>query len=671
MTYFNKKAAFALSMLTAGVMGVTQQAYANSISSIQTLNPAQNITQLRIGFDEAVITPTAYQQSGSNQLVLDFNNVNTSIAKNTVLNDGVVNSITALQGGNTTRLLVDLAGAANYDSRVEGNQLVVDIFHLGNHTAINKTVAQPSVIVNPLLVPTNAQNTMQDYSAVSSINYSGNAQGGGSVSIVLANEAIPVDVQRQGGKIIVRMTGSNIPKHLLKRLNAGGLVSSIDVQNQGRSGVITINVSDDYEYQAYQSGTQLKINVRPATPLAEPTLEERVYEGEPLSMEFEDVPVRTVLDVLAKFTDLNIVAGDSVQGNITLRLMNVPWDQALDIILTSRNLDKRRNNNVVIVAPAAELAQQEADALKAQQEVKELAPLRTEYIRLNYAKAPDVLALILESRNAGSVDDSTHSTGLLSSRGSVSMDQRTNTLIVKDTTESIKNIHAMIEKIDISVKQVMVEARIVSATNGFDKQLGVKWGLIHDTKMRNSRFQAGGSENTLQNLRASNDGVLSISPAKSNMTVNLGASSPVGSIAFGLLNVANSILDLELSAMQADNKGEIISSPKVLTADKQTARISSGYQLAFQESAGNGATATAFVEAALTLEVTPNITPDGKIGLDLNITNGTPTVINGATAISEESVETNIILEDGQTVVLGGVFFNNVSNNQTDRKSVV
>ena len=519
------------------------------------------------------------------------------------------------------------------------------------------------------------------YDGLTAVNFAAGNDGGGNVSIALANEAIPVDVQRQGNKLVVRLTGSTVPRNLLRRLNVNsGLVDSIDTKNQGQNGVITINVKEDYEYQAYQSGNQLNINIRKPELLREPTLEEKVYSGEALSMEFQDVEIRSVLDILAQFTDMNIVASDSVAGNITLRLINVPWDQALDIILKSKNLGKRENGNVILVAPSTELAEQEARDLAAQQAVESYAPLRTEYIRLSYAKAADVLTLISQGSGssggssgtggANSVDNNT----LLSNRGTVTVDERTNTLIIKDVAASIENIHKLIGKIDIPVRQVMIEARIVSATDSFSKEIGVRWGILSNGAANNRNLLVGGSNQTLWDLKDFDVETTTINgqtvsypkydiSRPDNLNVDLGVANPAGSIAFGLLGISDFMLDLELSAMQADNRGEVISTPKILTADKQTAKVSSGTQIPYQEASASGATTTSFKEAALSLEATPNITPDGKIALQLNITNGTPIrSLDGQVAIAEDSVSTNVIVEDGQTIVLGGVFKNSKSN---------
>ena len=552
-------------------------------------------------------------------------------------------------------------------------------------STVNKTAVPADTMVvrvNPLLSPQLAASQVSkqySYDGLTAVNFTAGNDGGGNVSIALANEAIPVDFQRQGNKLVVRLTGSTVPRNLLRRLNVNsGLVDSIDTKNQGQNGVITINVKEDYEYQAYQSGNQLNINIRKPELLREPTLEEKVYSGEALFMEFQDVEIRSVLDILAQFTDMNIVASDSVAGNITLRLINVPWDQALDIILKSKNLGKRENGNVILVVPSTELAEQEARELEAQQAVESYAPLRTEYIRLSYAKAADVLTLISQGSGSsgGSGTGNTNSTDnntLLSNRGTVTVDERTNTLIIKDVAESIENIHKLIGKIDIPVRQVMIEARIVSATDSFSKEIGVRWGILSNGAANNRNLLVGGSNQTLWDLKDFDVETTTVNgqtvsypkydiSRPDNLNVDLGVANPAGSIAFGLLSMSDVMLDLELSALQADNRGEVISTPKILTADKQTAKVSSGTQIPYQEASASGATTTSFKEAALSLEATPNITPDGKIGLQLVITNGTPTIINNQVAIAEDSISTNVIVEDGQTIVLGGVFKNRTSN---------
>lgn len=341
-------------------------------------------------------------------------------------------------------------------------------------------------------------------------------------------------------------------------------------------------------------------------------------------------------------------------------------------------MGKRENGNVILIAPSTELATQEAQELEAQQAVEAFEPLRTEYIRLSYAKAADVLTLI--SQGSGPTGGGNATTGptqdnntLLSNRGTVTVDERTNTLIIKDVASSIENIHKLISKIDIPVRQVMIEARIVSASDSFSKEIGVRWGILSNGAANNRNLLVGGSDQTLWDLKDFDVETTTVNgqtvsypkydiSRPDNLNVDLGVANPAGRIAFGLLGLSDYMLDLELSAMQADNRGEVISTPKILTADKQTAKVSSGTQIPYQEASASGATSTSFIEAALSLEATPNITPDGKIGLKLLIANGSPTTINGQTAIAEDSISTNVIVEDGQTIVLGGVFKNQISN---------
>lgn len=726
--------AFAISALAVSMVAVSSSAHAaqriNNVSVVQT---APAVTQMRLGFTGLPVLPAAYELDDPSRLVLDFEQVQNGLASRfNEYNIGMVNDVTTLSSDSTTRLIVGLKQSGNYTTAIEGNELLLTITDpdrpvitsdpvqdvLNNSSGITTTAVVTPIVetstvpvaavstnntvvvenevpadtmvvrVNPLLNPqlASAQVSKQySYDGLSAVNFSAGNDGGGNVSMVLANEAIPVDVQRQGNKLVVRLTGSTVPRNLLRRLNINsGLVSSIDTKNQGQNGVITINMFDDYEYQAYQSGNQLNISISKPELLREPTLEERVYSGEPLSMEFQDVEIRSVLDILAQFTEMNIVASDSVAGNITLRLINVPWDQALDIILKSKNLGKRENGNVILVAPSTELAEQEARELEAQQAVQSYAPLRTEYIRLSYAKAQAVLTLISQGSGSsgssgiggtsGLTNRGNDNNTLLSDRGTVTVDERTNTLIVKDVADSIENIHKLISKIDIPVRQVMIEARIVSATDSFSKEIGVRWGILSNGAANNRSLLVGGSDQTLWDLKEFDVETTTVNgqtvsypsydiSRPDNLNVDLGVDNPAGSIAFGLLSLSDVMLDLELSALQADNRGEVISTPKVLTADKQTAKVSSGTQIPYQEASASGATTTSFREAALSLEATPNITPDGKIGLQLLITNGTPTIINNQVAISEDSISTNVIVEDGQTVVLGGVFRNRTNNN--------
>lgn len=666
MTFLNK------TLIATAVM----VSFAANAQSIQHLSANQigSMTELRISFDDAPATPTAYYYD--NKLVLDFDAVDApSLPRSTLINLGNIGEVTTVSADGKTRVVVALNAPSTYNIGFDGNDLLLAV--QGNHVAsqasqtyiddaTTKSVNGTSTISlqnNPLLNPTRTVSASSQTAGLTGLRVNDN-----QITATLGSESVPVDVQRQGNRLVIRTAGTPIPKSLLRRINGSGLIKSVEAANHGQSGVVTINIGDDFEYQAYQSGTTLSVTVSQPELLRAPTLEEKVYTGQPLSVEFQDLPIRIVLDALAKFTNMNIVASDNVQGNITLRLQNVPWDQALDIILKSKSLAKRENGNVILVAPAVELAEQEAKELEAQQKVTTYEPLRTDYIRLNYAQAQTVFEFFEKVRsnpgrnnNNSNVNDNLgrEDVGLLSDRGSVIVDTRTNTLIVKDTPKSIANIRALVEKIDIPVQQVMIEARLVNATEGFSKQLGVRWGILSNTRNLN----IGGSDTTLHNYRAPrSDGVMTVDrPA--NLGVNLGVdgigSSPAGRIAFSILNMSDAILDLELSALQADSRGEVISSPRVMTANQQKARISSGQQIPYQTVDEKGAVSIQFREASLVLEATPNITPEGRIGMQIDIRNGTAVGIGTpGMHIDEDNLQTNVVVDDGQTIVLGGVFRN-------------
>lgn len=691
---------FTISALTIGMLALSQSVMAENaqITNLSSSQSSENSAELRFSFAGQPVMPEAYQFG--DRLILDFKSVSSTLPNQTKnLSNSVVNSAQTLVNGDNTRVILGLGADAKYTSFLEGQDLILSVSNgaatpgltvntsTDNNIVTTVPVGEPSfqptneemvVKVNPLLTPSIHSTYISkkySYDGLNSVDYSGNGSGG-TVSVGLVNESIPVDVSRQGSKIVIRMTGSTVPKHLLSRMNVNSaLVASIDATNRGKSGIITINMKNDFEYQAYQTGKNLNISVTPAKIIKPPSLEEKVYSGEPLSMEFQDLSIRTVLQVLAEHTDMNIVAADNVSGNITLRLINVPWDQALDIVLESKGLGKVVNGNVIMVKPEAEIVADKMRSLENLKKEQGLEPVRTEFIRLSYADADSVFQLISEARNSGGGKDgkgNNDSGSLLSAQGSVSVDKRTNTLIVKDTSASIENIRALVSKIDIPVKQVMIEARIVSATDNFSKDMGVKWGILSNGTATNDTLLVGGNDQTLWDLKEFDIETKKINGQEisypkyeinrpDNLNVDLGAANPAGSIAFSLLTMSDLMLDLELSAMQADNKGEVISTPKILTADKQKAKISSGTQIPYESVSSDG-TSTEFKDAALSLEVTPNITPDGKIGLDLNIKNGSPTIINGATAISSDEIQTNVLVEDGQTIVLGGVFKNTAAN---------
>lgn len=658
-----------------GAVAMAVMQVANAQVSITNIVPMQipgQGTEIRVMFNGLPPQPAAYQLEQPSRLVLDFDKAQQTLKQASIpVATREASSVDVSSDAQRARLTVNLAEAGAFTTRVEGNTFILKI---------NSTQAA----VTPVTVQQTAQG-------VSNIGFQRGAEGEGQVVIDLAGSNTPVDVQQQGSKIIVRTLGNKIPAHLARRLNVNDFatpVSTIDAQNDGGNGVITIQSAGSYEYMAYQAENKLTISLK--RPVDKNPFKPRAaqsYTGKKISLDFQDIEVRRVLQLLADFTGINMVAADTVQGNITLRLKDVPWDQALDIILKTKNLDKRRNGNVIWIAPVAELIKAEEEEAKAIAQSVKLAPLQTEYIQLNYAKAADIEKLITDGKNASNSRGGTNSGSgadplgdsvgsLLSPRGTVSVDPRTNTLIINDTAQKIDQIRGMIDLLDVSVKQVMIEARIVRATTDFTKEMGVKWGILSQGVMNNNHLLVGGSDTTLWNLREpefddERGGYTYEIERPQNLNVDLGVTSPGASrIAFGLISLSDFMLDLELSALQADGYGEVISTPKVLTADKQQAKVASGTQIPYQSAEGGGVNAvstTEFIDATLSLDVTPSITPDGKVQMNLNITSdspGAPTP-TGQLTINKNSINTNVLVDNGETVVLGGIFEQQTANQQT------
>ena len=651
----------------AVAIAVMQAASAQvSVTNVVPMQIPGQGTEIRVMFNGLPPQPQAYQLESPSRLILDFNEAQQNLKQSSIpVATAEASSVDVSSDTQRSRLTVNLANAGAFTTRVEGNTFILKI-----------NSATPAAIAQPV--------QQQVAQGITNIGFQRGAQGEGLVVIDLAGQNTPIDVQQQGTKVIVRTLGSKIPAHLTRRLNVNDFatpVSTVDAVNQNGSGVITIQSAESYEYMAFQTDNKLTISLkRPEVkgPLRPKSV---AYTGKKISLDFQDIEVRRVLQLLADFTDINMVAADSVQGNITLRLKEVPWDQALDIVLKTKNLDKRRNGNVIWIAPVAELIKAEEEEAKALKQSVALAPIQTEYMQLSYAKAADIEKLITQNKSASGSGSSNGTSNnddresLLSSRGSISIDVRTNTIIVNDTQPFIDKIRNMVDLLDVQVKQVMVEARIVRATTDFTKEMGVKWGILSQGITNNNHLLVGGSDTTLWNLRDPQEsdlgGFTYDIQRPDNLNVDLGVTSQGASrIAFGLISLSDFMLDLELSALQADGYGEVISTPKVLTADKQKATVASGSQIPYQSAEGGGANAvstTEFIDATLSLDVTPSITPDGKVQMELNITsdspgNPTPT---GQLTINKNQINTNVLVDNGETVVLGGIFEQETRNAQT------
>ncbi|MFW1760670.1 type IV pilus secretin PilQ [Acinetobacter calcoaceticus] len=650
-----------------GAVAIAVMQVASAQVSMTNIVPTQIAgqgTEIRVMFNGLPPQPQAYQLENPSRLILDFNKAQQTLTQSKVaIGTNEASSVDVSSDDQRSRLTVNLKEAGAFTTRIEGNTFILKI-----------NSAQAAI--KPL-----STNTIQPQ-GVSNVGFQRGSQGEGLIVIDLLGSNTPVDVQQQGSKVVVRTLGSKIPAHLAKRLNVNDFatpVSTIESYNEKGNGVITIQSTGSYEYMAYQAENKLTISLkRPQDKNLSSSSKTPNYSGNKLSLDFQDIEVRRVLQLLADFTGINMVAADSVQGNITLRLKDVPWDQALDIILKTKNLDKRRNGNVIWIAPVAELIKAEDDEAKALAQTIKLAPIQTDYIRLNYAKAADVLKLIEDTRDGkGAVanrttnSDSLALESLLSSRGSAVADTRTNTLIVNDTAQNIDKIRKMIDLLDVQVKQVMVEARIVRASTSFTKELGVKWGILSQGVNSNNSLLVGGSDTTLWNLREPDDEGKYTIERPDNLNVDLGVTSAgASSIAFSLISMSDFMLDLELSALQADGYGEVISTPKVMTTDKQTAKVATGQQVPYQTTvtSGTGTTATtSFKDALLSLDVTPSITPDGKIQMKLDISKDSIAgeAPNGELILNKNNINTNVLVDNGETVILGGVFEQTTKNSQT------
>jgi len=484
--------------------------------------------------------------------------------------------------------------------------------------------------------------------------------GGGRAIIKLPHPNPVVETQKIGNSLVLTLKNvkAREPRKRIDVVDFATPASFIDILSKGRDVEIKLSANAGFTHNTSKNGNEYIVNIRKVVPkkVVNPLEKEKVvYKGKKLSLNFQDIEVRSVLQLLADFTDKNIVVSDSVSGNITLRLKDVPWDQALDIVLESKGLAMRENGNVIWVALATELEAREQRDLEAYQRKQELEPLITEYISVSYAKASDMISLINTNSSAAAAANS-NSNSRSTGRGYVSVDERTNTIIVRDTAERVQEIRELVESLDIRVKQVSVESRIVIATDDFNKSLGARFGV-----------SGNGNLSTAGTLGADLAGGTNVTDASldNRLNVNLPVIGSAGSLAFSLLS-GDYLLDLELSALQAENKGEVISTPRVVTADKQTAKIEQGVEIPFQEASSSGATSVSFQSAVLSLEVTPQVTPDNNVIMDLKVNqDSVGEVFEGIPSIDTREVETQVLVGNGQTLVLGGVHEETTQTNVT------
>ncbi|MBW3730307.1 type IV pilus secretin PilQ [Aeromonas dhakensis] len=517
-------------------------------------------------------------------------------------------------------------------------------------------VAAP-VASKPVLPPPQTSASGAYFNSVKGVDFRRGKDGQGEFLVTLDNSSAAVDVSSRGQTVLAKFHGTRVPDDLLNLINVQDFatpVSRVEVFRQGNDTLFELSVNGQFDYRYDQADKMFIVEVKKRTAASAG----KQYQGKPISLNFQDIPVRTVLQLIADFNNLNLVTTDSVSGNITLRLDGVPWEQALDIILKVRGLDKRLDNNILLVAPAEEIAAREKQQLESRNQVADLAPLYTEYLQINYAKASEVAALL-----------SSESTKLLSAKGAVSVDERTNVLVVKDTADVISNIKRMLDILDIPVKQVVIEARMVTIDDGFDEALGVRWGVTKNDGHGNS---TSGSIEGNDGSGNNNGGSTITRPGVDDrLNVNLPVTNAAGTLAFQVARLANgTLLDLELSALEKESKAEIIASPRVTTANQKPALIEQGTEIPYVESSSSGATSVTFKKAVLSLKVTPQITPDNRVILDLTVTQDTkgetvPTGTGDAVSINAQSITTQVLVNNGETLVLGGIYQQTITNDVT------
>jgi type IV pilus assembly protein PilQ len=621
---------------------------AATMESIEFSSLPGDKTEIRMQFDAPPPSPQGYTIESPARIALDLMGAKSSLeTKYHSLGIGNAREVTVIEAKDRTRVIVNLTQLVPYETRVEDNTLFVLVGVDGGEGLPSPERYGDAQIGQS--VPAAAGG-----SSITNVDFRRGAEGEGRVIVTLSNPKVPVEVTSESGKVKVVVRNTDLPADLRRRLDVTDFATPVEIVDAVQSGpdvVFTVSANGNWDYLAYQADQTLSINVNPITT-EELAVREDVfkYKGEKLSLNFQDIEVRSVLQLIADFTDMNLVASDTVSGRITLRLKNVPWDQALELILKTKGLDRRQTGNVMLVAPAAEIAAREKLELENQRQISELAPLRTEFLQIRYASAADMFKLFETKGEKGAKS-------MLSERGSVIVDERTNALIITDTADRLEEFRRVVAQLDVAVRQVLIEARIVTASTNFSEELGIRWGGGGYEINDGTAYKFGGSLTTLselQNIIVDGTGEIT---SPDDLVVDLGVASANAST-FGIgITGADYLVDLEISALETDGHAEVVARPKVITADKQKAVIQSGTEIPYQEASSSGATSTSFKEAVLSLEVTPQITPDDRIIMDLKVNQDTVgEIFNNVPSIDTNEITTQVLVDNGQTVVLGGIF---------------
>ena len=638
----------ATALLGLGVNNAVARSLVDLDYSVMTGNKVQVV----FTFDEAAIEPRSFTIDQPARIALDFAGTTNQLKqRNLQVGIGAMQSIITASTNDRTRVVLNLTRKTAFSTAINGNQMTLTL--AGSAQPKLQTAA-----TQPATISASFTNSVTGVAkGITNIDFKRGGNGAGRIIIGLTNAAISTDIWRENNMVYVEFIGSKLPNELQRRMEVGDFatpISHIDTIQDGANIRMTISADGDFEHLAYQTDLVYTVEVAPISKEAEEKKKKAKFgfTGERLSLNFQDIEVRSVLQLLADFTGLNLVVSDSVEGNLTLRLNNVPWDQAMDIILKTKGLAQRRSGNVILIAPTDEIAAREKLELESRKQVEDLEPLRTEFIKVNYAKAEELADLLKQEQNS-----------ILSNRGSVSVDVRTNTLLVKDTNASLLSVRQLLLELDIPVRQVLIESRVVIANDDFSKELGARFGVTSTDATPTAGYNATTSGTLGGVADADNGGLFTLGAG--GLNTNLPVQNPAGTFALALSKLPlGTLLELELSAAQIEGRGEVVSSPRVITADSHTAKIEQGVEIPYFSLSDDGQPTLNFRKAVLSLEVTPQITPDDRVIMDLDVhkdSQGELVTFGGAAGISAPSIDTRqvqsqLLVDNGQTVVLGGIY---------------
>ena len=615
-----------------------------SVSAVETaalesmdIHPGEgNSVQIAMQFSGQAPTPLSFTIANPARITLDFPNTRNDLTQRThQIGIGPVLSLSSAQASDRTRIVISLSKMMTYQTETLGNQLLLTLSPQPGARSVSMPVPTATPTVSspaPLQPPQNNRYIPPAAPAygktITNIDFRRGSDGAGRVVVTMSAPDIPIDIKQQGTRVIVNFKGATLAAPLQRRMDVLDFatpVETVDSRSSGDNTEITIKAHGNFSQIAYQADKTYIVEIRPVTKKQQATVQKQIsFKGEKLSLNFQDIEVRSVLQLIADFTGLNVVVSDDVRGNLTLRLKNVPWDQALDIIMKTKGLAKRQHGNVLYIDTATNIHSREEEALQSTKKIEDLAPLRTEIIALNYADAQEMASLLKSSGKSS----------ILSPNGSLSLDRRTNSLLIKETAVKLEEIRSLIKTLDVPVRQVLIESRIVTASDKFTHELGVTFGV-------NNKSQPG--NHTLD----------------SNFNVSLPAASAAGTLGIALAKIplTGTNLDLELSAAEVEDRAEIVANPRIITSNKTTARIEQGVEIPYEEATSSGATNISFKKAVLSLEVTPHITRDDRINMQLSVTrDSVGAIFNNIPSIDTREVETEVLVENGQTIVLGGIF---------------